>query len=222
VGKDAAGDEAEKISDEAARIYDEEPDLRPNEDADGDGISPQQEIDSLTDGVTYALRQNPITRGKQEQFIGQQEGLLGIQGPEYRASEAGAATKPAYDESGNFTGYAETVGGRDPQAVMKAIADRTGSAPIGTQVTRTLADAGIDADTMFNPDEAVSGPLPKVEAGIKRGEQMLAGETPEVRGYVDRVVAGLQDLFTTAHGRRWTPCGPTRSTWPAAPTPRRA
>jgi hypothetical protein len=205
VGKDAAGDEAEKISDEAARIYDEEPDLRPNEDADGDGISPQQEIDSLTDGVTYALRQNPITRGKQEQFIGQQEGLLGIQGPEYRASEAGAATKPAYDESGNFTGYAETVGGRDPQAVMKAIADRTGSAPIGTQVTRTLADAGIDADTMFNPDEAVSGPLPKVEAGIKRGEQMLAGETPEVRGYVDRVVAGLQDLFTTAHGKRTDP-----------------
>lgn len=205
VGKDAAGDEAEKISDEAARIYDEEPDLRPNEDADGDGISPQQEIDSLTDGVTYALRQNPITRGKQEQFIGQQEGLPGIQGPEYRASASGEATKPAYDESGNFTGYAETVGGRDPQAVMKAIADRTGSAPIGTQVTRTLADAGINADTMFNPDEAVSGPLPKVEAGIKRGEQMLAGETPEVRGYVDRVVAGLQDLFTTAHGKRTDP-----------------
>jgi hypothetical protein len=202
VGKDAEGDEAEKVSAEASRLYDEEPDLRPNEDVEGDGISPQEEIDKLTDGVTYALRQNPVTRGKQEQFIGQQEGLPGIADPEYRASEAGALNKPAYDEEGNFTGYAETVGGRDPQAVMKAIADRTGSAPIGTQVTRTMEGAGINADTMFNPDEAVSGPLPKVAAGIKRGEQMLAGETPEVRGYVDRVIAGLQDLFTTAHGKR--------------------
>jgi hypothetical protein len=202
VGKDAASDEAEKISSEASRLYDEEPELRPNEDVDGDGISPQEEIDKLTDGVTYALRQNPVTRGKQEQFIGQQEGLPGIGETEYRASEVGALTKPAYDEDGNFVGYAETVGGRDPQAVMKAIADRTGSSPIGTQVTRTMQAAGIDADTMFNPDEAVSGPLPKVAAGIKRGEQMLAGETPEVQGYVDRVIAGLQDLFTTAHGRR--------------------
>ena len=201
VGREAAQDEAEKVSAEAPRLFDEQPELYPDEDVDA-VVDHQAEIDRLTDGITPMLRQNPIVRGRQEAFIQQQEALPGMGGPELRASLSGGTDMPAYDADGNFVGFARTVGGRTQEEVMHAIADRTGSQPIGTQVARSLEAAGVDADTLFNPDEAVSGPLAKVPEGIALGEKMLAGETPEVRAYVQRVIAGLRGTFEMAHGRR--------------------
>lgn len=200
VGREAADDEAERVSQESSRLYDEQPDTRPNDDPAGDGVTSQEEIDNLTDGVTPVLRQNPVVRERQNQFVGYQEGLPGMAG-EHRASIPGQSYAPAYDAEGNYVGYGETVGGSSPEAVMHAVADRTGSAPVGTYVQKSLTDAGIDPVQMMNPDEAVEMPSWLKDA-IGLGDQVLAKDQPEVREYAERVVSALREQFKLAHGTR--------------------
>jgi len=202
VGRDARREEAERISDEADQLYDEEPDLRADDDPEGGGVTATEEIRNLTNNITPVLRVNPVVRGRQERFIGTQEGLPGIAGTEARASLPGAGERPAYDAEGNFIGFGQTVGASSPEAVVATIADRTGSAPVGTMVTKTLKDAGIDDPIRaLDPDNQTALPSWLKEA-IGREDQVLANDPPEVRDYVDRVINGLQGMFKAAHGAR--------------------